>query len=97
MFGGDIHLPKNNFLEDMWILTLEELQMLSSNYAVMQDHKLHFNACKDLLHSSMIELNPWDWSCGYLADVNSSLVCTWEEIVRKAWCLKQFQSFTSPI
>ena len=97
MFGGDIHLPQNNFLEDLWILTLEELQSSSSNYQVIIDYNRHHEACKDLLHPIKEELNHWDWSCGYLADVNSSLTCTWEEIVRKAWCLKQFQSFTSPL
>ncbi len=89
MFGGDIHLPKNTFLEDMWILTLDQLKSFT-----MQDHD---EQCRDLLHPSRTELNPWDWSCGLLASVNSSLQCTWEEIIRMAWCLKQFQSFVSPI
>ncbi len=97
IFGGDIDLPKNNYLEDLWILNLRRLQLSSSNFKVIQNNEEHRKACKDLLYPDMTELNPWDWSCGYYADVNSSLICTWEEIVRKAWCLMQFQSFISPL
>ena len=97
LFGGDIHLPDNNFLEDLWILSLEHLQSSSSINKVFQDERLHSKACKDLLYQNMSDLNLWDWSCGYLADVNSSSICRWEEIIRKAWCLGQFQSFASPL
>jgi len=94
MFGGDISSPNNNYLEDMWLLTLEKIV---ANKVFVLEHNKH-EACIDILHPDKNLLNPWDWSCGRLAHVNSTMHCRWQDVVRKAWCQGHYQqSFLSPL
>ncbi len=95
MFGGYINLPNNNYLEDMWLMTLEKIVAMKGDFAHEQSK---LEACSDILYPDKNLLNPWDWSCGRLADVNSTKYCRWQDILRKAWCQDQYQqSFTSPL
>ena len=94
MFGGDIDLPHNNYLEDLWILALEKLTF-TKRYLLY--YRTHSEPCRDLLFPSKTALHPWDWTCGSLAHVNTSKPCRWEDVVRKAWCLGQYQDFVSPL
>jgi len=91
IFGGNLGLTKNKYIEDMWILTLEKLALSKPN------SERRTERCREILHPNMNERVPWDWSCGSLAGVNSSVPCRWEDIVLKAWCLDQFQNFYSPM
>lgn len=91
MFGGNYGYTS---VEDMWIFTLEKLSLMLAHVA---DDQVHSDACKDLLYPDKKILNPWDWSCGSLADMNSTKQCRWKDVIRKAWCLKQYQSFVSPL
>jgi hypothetical protein len=94
MFGGDMDLLHSSYLEDMWALTLKKLKTLKDDIV---NHQERYEVCRDLLSPDKRVLNPWDWSCGYLANVNSTKICRWEDVVRQAWCLGQYQSFISPL
>lgn len=95
ILGGDTTLPHNSYLEDVWILMVAKLSFEKKN---LMDLNLKRNTlCKDVLFPNRTLLNPCDWSCGSLAYVNSSNYCRWEDVVHRAWCLDQYQSFSSPI
>ena len=93
MFAGDVGLPENNFLGDQWVLTLEHLFHSTEN---LQNNHRRAKECHELLEPSKTGNNPFDWTCGDLADVNSTSPCRWEDLLKAAWCVKQFNSFISP-
>lgn len=94
MFGGDMGLPRNNHLEDLWVLSLQNLASMKRD---LLHHRARSESCRNLLSPNKTALNPWDWTCGSLAHVNTSKSCRWEDVVRKAWCLGQYQDFASPL
>jgi hypothetical protein len=90
VFGGDAGLPYNNFLGDQWLLTIQGIHVSSEN-SLSKTREF----CFDVLDSSNANYN-FDISCGFLADIHSKNPCRWEDVVRRAWCLQQYNSFMSP-
>lgn len=92
MFGGDGGLPYDHFLGDQWILTVQGIyDAYHKNFSMNRT-----NFCSDLLHPSSRSNYEFQLSCGYLAHIHSKNPCRWEEVVRMAWCLEQYNSFISP-
>lgn len=92
LFGGDRDAPGNEFLADQWVMTLGDLQ-----YQTEKDlNSTRNEICPSLLEPSKTNDTPFDWSCASFADVNSANPCRWEDVAFMAWCLKQYDSFTSP-
>jgi RNase P subunit RPR2 len=94
MFGGDMNLLQNNYVDDMWILSFKQQVHLRTESELKRRRD---EACKILLYPSKYENNRWDWTCGVLSDIHSSEPCLWEDVLLMAWCLGQYQSFTSPV
>ena len=90
LFGGDANIYRDNYLDDIWSLSLQGTK-------AYYESNLQDQQCKNLLNPSKYENSPWDWSCGELADVNSVSPCHWNDIIQMAWCLEQYQSFISPL
>ena len=92
LFGGDRDAPGNEFLADQWVMTLGDLQ-----YQTEKDlNSTRNEICPSLLEPSKTNDTPFDWSCASFADVNSANPCRWEDVAFMAWCLEQYDSFTSP-
>lgn len=92
IYGGDMSLPNNNYLDDLWLLTLKKVDLDTNKYF----KRGKYDICKPLLTPNKVDNNPWDWSCGSLATKNSRNPCRWEDVVLMAWCQGQYQSFLSP-
>jgi hypothetical protein len=92
VFAGDQSLPNNSFLGDQWILTLQHLH---SSLAPDAERR-QASGCNELLDPSKTDNNPFDWTCGILADINSNNPCRWEDLIKMAWCLEQYNTFISP-
>ncbi len=92
MYAGDKGLTNDNFLSDQWFLTLNDLHFTTG----IEVERQRDEACHYLLNPSRTGNNRWDWTCGALADENSDNACRFEDIILMAWCLKQYNSFTSP-
>ena len=84
-------LPHHTYFEDAWVLTIEKLSLSKRSYQRKKE------LCEIILYPNDEDIDSWEWSCGYLADVNSSTPCRWEDVMKKAWCLDQYQTFTSPL
>ncbi len=93
VFAGDHSLPHNSFLRDQWILTLQKLHFDSDR--ILEHQRI--SECKDVLDPDKTGNNSFDWTCGVLADTNSDQPCRWEVLVKMAWCLKQYNSLSSPL
>ena len=91
VFAGDQSLPHNTFLGDQWLLTLQDL-----HYSMSTDTERKVtNGCEELLNQSKTDNNSFDWTCGIMADINSDKPCRTKDLIKMAWCLEQYNSFSS--
>lgn len=85
LFGGDTDLPKQSYLGDMWILSLQKFVVANQETAYAR----HSSFCKWRLKNS----KSWNNSCGILNHNASHSICYLNEIILMAWCKKQYQNF----
>ena len=103
MYGGDGDFPRKGYLDDMWVLAMEqvqesipgnEFQNVTFGKEAMTVRDTH---CKSLLEPNGTSLHTWDWTCGVFADINSRVPCQWHDVIAMAWCQGLYQSFRSPL
>ena len=87
MFGGNPGIPSQTYLNDIWAL-----QINPDINSISEDIKV--DRCKTILDTASLQ---WNQTCGSITNTNETKnLCSWTDIVTMAWCLEQYQSFTSP-
>ena len=103
LYGGDGNFPLKGYMDDMWVLTMEQVQQsipgddMRKTVPLEESTTVRESFCTTLMIPDGTELHEWEWTCGVFADMNSKVPCEWEAIVVMAWCKQQYQSFRSPL